>query len=57
MIEREELTGNSTIDKLVEFLKENVDDKFPRDYKDDYEQGKYAGRLIMLDFIESLCTK
>lgn len=54
-INRDELNGSTTIDMLVKFLEQEVDDKFPREYKDDYEQGKYAGRLLLLDFIKSLC--
>lgn len=42
------------INILIEKLEEIIQDKFPRERIDDFEQGKMVGKLEILQYIKNL---
>ena len=55
MIVKDDLTKDTPIYVLVEYLNSFIEDKYPRDIVNEFEQGKMIGQLTILDMIKSIC--
>jgi len=53
-INKEDIKPDTSIKVLYKFLTENIEDKHPRKRVDDFELGKKAGELELLDLIRRL---
>jgi len=53
-ISKESLNRNTPLYIVVEYLKQNTDDKHPRCLLSEYHQGIKCGELKLLDMLEGL---
>lgn len=53
-IKKESINGNTPLSIVVEYLVQNIDDKYPRKVIGEFEQGKTVGKLELLDMLVSL---
>ena len=54
-ISREDLSKDSTIKQLTDYMKQSTEDRFPDKKLSDYEQGYTYGKIEMLRFLEGIC--
>jgi len=56
-IKRENINGDTPFSVIVAYLKQTHNDKAPRQYLTDFEQGRAVGKFELIDLLVSLEKK